>query len=314
MSILNQTSCATSGGNTGIPDCAVIVRNWRYGFLVPLSFVVRSSALGSQADFLQFMQLAAQEDSPSDRIYPLPPIEAVTDNTEEPVSETIGGTAFFVRDGKYNLTARYVKGGNCVSNALRKFNNGNYALIIVDGAGLVVGTRTGVADELKGIPLDNFNARAFRFATDSTVTNYSFNVVFDAAYINEGIAFVESNLADMLSITGLMNINLSLVGTRTAGVFVLQAKAGCAGVNLYDQYSADLADAALYEVLNKNGLVVPITSVAVAPASKGFTFTLDTTSPNYTSGQPYTVKGAGVSALVAADVDGYEIAPPIVVA
>lgn len=308
MSILNQTNCGTTGGNTGIPDCAVMIKNWKYGFLVPLSFAVPAASLISESAFLTYMQAAAQEDNPSQRIYPLPPIEAVTDNTEEPVSETIGGTAFFVRDGKYNLTARYVKGGNCVSNALRKFNNGNYALIGVDGAGLVFGTRVGAADELRGIPLDNFNARAFRFATDSTISNYSFNVVFDAAYINEGLAFVQTNLADMLGVTGLQNITLSLVAPRTTNTFTVQAKAGCAGINLYDLYATELADVTNYEV-TRNGLVVAITSVATAPGSKGFLFTLNASDPNYNAAGPFVVSGAGVSALVANDVDGYEILP-----
>jgi len=312
MSILNSFVCAAAGGNTGIADCAISIGLLKSGFLVPNSFELTEAQLADSATALAALQAAAQNDDPAQRIYPLPDFLSVTDNTEDLVTEAIGGVPVPVRDGNYNLLIRYLNGGNCLSNALSKFNSGSYRFLGIDNKGILFGTKEGTS--LKGVPLYYFYSRPFRFATDTTAINLSFQIVFEPIYLNSGLGFIQLNPADVLNISGLMNINLSLVGTRTAGVFVLQAKAGCAGVNLYDQYSADLADATIYEVLNKNGLVVPITSVAAAPASKGFTFTLDTASANYTSGQPYTVKGAGVSALVAADIDGYEIAPPIVVA
>lgn len=312
MSILNSFVCAAAGGNTGISDCAISLGLLKTGFLVPNSFELTEAQLADPATALAALQAAAQNNDPAQRIYPLPDFLSVTDSTEDLVTETIGGVPIPVRDGNYNLLMRYMNGGNCLSNALAKFNTGSYRFLGIDNKGILFGTKEGTS--LKGITLFYFYSRPFRFATDSTAVNYSFQIVFEPIYLNSGLGFIQLNAADVLAISGLMNINLSLVGTRTAGVFVLQAKAGCAGVNLYDQYSADLASADLYTVLNKNGLVVPITSVAVAPGSKGFTFTLDTTSPNYTTGQPYTVKGSGVSFLVAADIEGYEIAPPIVVA
>lgn len=312
MSILNSFVCAAAGGNTGIADCAISIGLLKSGFLVPNSFELTEAQLADPATALAALQAATRDNNPAERAYKLPNFASVTNNSEALVTETIGGVPFPVRDGINILLIRYTEGGNCLSNALAKFNSGSYRFIGIDSSGILFGTKDGTS--LKGIPLYYFHSNPFAFATDSTALNLSFQLAFEPKYVNQGLGFIQLNPADVLSITGLLNINLSLVGTRTAGVFVLQAKAGCAGVNLYDQYSADLADATLYEVLNKNGLVVPITSVAVAAASKGFTFTLDTTSPNYTTGQPYTVKGSGVSFLVAADIDGYEIAPPIVVA
>lgn len=312
MSILNSFVCAAAGGNTGISDCAITLGQLKSGFLVPNSFELTAAQLASPATALAALQAAASDDDPSQRIYPLPDFLSVTDNTEDLVSETIGGTAVPVRDGKYNLVIRYLNGGNCLSNALSKFNTGSYRFVGIDSKGVLFGTKEGTS--LKGVPLDVFYSRPFRFATDSTAINLSFQLIFEPVYLNAGLGFIQLNPADVLSISGLLNINLSLVGTRTTNTFTIKAKSGCAGVDLYNAYSTELADDTVYEVLNKDGLVVPITSVATAPSQKGWLVTLDSTSPNFTGGQPYTISGSGVSNLVAAGVVGYEIAPPLIVA
>lgn len=306
MSVLNQYVCAAAGANTGIPDCAVTLKNLKYGFLVPNSFELTEAQLATADSALAALQSAAVSDNPATRIYPLPTFESVTDNTEDVVSETIGGTPFIVRDGKYNLLFRYVKGGQCVSNSLAKFNNGNYRFIGVDSAGVLFGTKDGTS--LKGIPLDYFYSRPFRIATDSTIANFSFQIVFDSVYLNTGLGFISLNLADVYGIVGLKNINLSLVAPRVAGVFTLKTKTGCSGVDLYDTFGTQLAIVSNWAV-TRLGNLVTLTSVVKGPNTKGLVFTLDTADPDYNVAGPFLVSGAGVSSLVTNGVSGYEILP-----
>lgn len=309
MSILNQYVCAAAGGNTGVPDCAIQLKDLKKGFLVPSSFELTATDLATPESALAALQAASVNDDPALRIYPLPQFEEVTDNTEDVVTEAIGGTNFIVRDGKYNLLVRYVKGGQCVSNALRKFVNFNGGIIFVDSAGVVAGWKSGTS--LKGIPLNQFYPNPARIATSTTIANYSFTVSFEAAYFNEGLGFIQLNPADIFGISGLQNIVLSLVAPRSTTTFRLRTTTGCAAIDLYDQYGADLADTSNF-VVTRNGAVVTVTSIATDANTKSLLFTLDSTDPDYNAAGPFLVSGAGVSALVSNDVEGYEILPLLV--
>lgn len=306
MSILNQYACAVGGGNTGVPDCAISLKDLKGGFLVPSGFELTEAQLATPTTALTALIGASQNNDPALRAYPLPTFEEVTDNTEDVVTEAIGGTNFIVRDGKYNLSMRYVKGGQCVSNALRKFQNFNGGLILFDSAGVLFGWKSGTG--LKGIPLNQFYPNPARIATSSTIANYSFTVMFEAGYLNESMGFIQMNVADIMGVRGLQNIVLSLVAPRAAGVFRLKTTTGCAVQDLYDQYGADLAVLSNW-VVRRNGAEVTLTSVAEDPNTKSILFTLDTADPDYNAAGPFLVSGSGVSVLGSNGVEGFEILP-----
>lgn len=306
MSVLNQYACASAGSNTGIPDCAVTPKNFVGGFLVPNSFVLTDSQLATSSSALAALQAAASADNQGSRIYPLPPFLSVTDSTAQPITETIGGTPFIVRDGKYDFEMRYIKGGLCVSNALQKFNNGNYRIMLFDASGLLVGTKVGTG--LMGIPLNYFYARPFRIATDTTLANFSFSIVFDSIYFNVGLGFISLNPSDLAGVAGLINASLSLVGARAANVFTVKVLAGCSGSDLYPSYSTGLANIANW-LVTEGGKTITITSVVADPNSKGFIFTLDITDPDYSPTGPFLVSGSTLTALTTNGVLGYELQP-----
>jgi len=311
MSILNTATCATSGGNTGIPDCAFDIKSLKGGFLVPNSFVLTDTQLGSSASVLAALLAAANNDNPSQRIYPLPESVSFTDNSEDAVVQQLGfGTSVVVRDGKYNLTIQYTKGGMCLSKQLQKFNGSNWRWLGIDASGTLIGTKVG--NTLKGVPLDQFYAPPFKWNDGANITAYTYRLNFDPIHINQNIAFVPMNYADLVNISGIQNVVLSAPVARAAAVIKVKLNAGCAGIDLYDLFSTELAAVGNF-VVTEAGKNIDITSVAKDANLKAFTITVDTADPDYVSAGPFVVNLAPISVLTLAGVAGYEGIPLTVV-
>lgn len=307
MAILNTITCAAAGSNTGIPDCALTLKNVVGGFLVPNSFELTNTQLADSASVQAALLAAVNNNNPALRIYPLPEVVGITDNSEDPVTQTLGfGATVIVRDGKYNLTFQYTKGGNCVSNALTKFNNGNYKYIGFDAQGVLFGTKVGTS--LKGIPLDFFYNRPFKFNDGSNIAVYSYQISFNPNYINTGLGFLQMDLSVLQAYSGLLNVNLSLPTIRVTNVIKVKANTGCSGADLYDLYATELAAVSAW-VVTEAGKNITITSVAVDANLKAWTITLDATDPDYTVGGPFIVSLASVSVLTGLGVVGYESLP-----
>lgn len=302
--MINQIVCTAAGGNTGIPDCALTLKNTLTGFLVPSAFELTATNLLTTTATLAALVAAAANDNPLLRIYPLPEAVGVTDNSEDVTLQTFGyGAAVPVRDGNYNLTYAYTRGGNCVNNTLAKFNGLNYKFIGVDASGVVYGTKVGTS--LKGIPLDYFYAAPFKHNDGSNVAGFSWRISYKPNYVNSGLGFIQLDLNDVLAISGFLNINITLAAARATNVIKVKALSGCAGIDLYDTYSASLVTAANW-IVTENGAVITKTSVALDANLKAFTITLDASDPDYTVGGPFVVTLAAPSVLAGNGVTGYE--------
>lgn len=301
---VNQFICNVGGANTGIPDCAFTMANVLKTFLVPNSFVLTEANLATKELTLAALRAAALADLSSARIYPTPEIVGVTNNSEDVVTQTLGyGVPVVVRDGMYNIQFQYTDGGNCLSNALRKFNKTNVRVLFLDANGVLVGTKVG--ETIKGIPLHVFYARPFGFNDGANIANFSFQLTFSPNYINEDIGFIGLSLGDAMGIEGLQNINLKLV-SRAGAVLTVQAVTGCSKENLYDEFSADLANVANWLPKALNGNAITVTSVAAVPNSKSFAITQDSTDPDYSATAALTLNLAAPSVLSANDIPGYE--------
>jgi len=302
--MINQIVCTAAGGNTGIPDCALTLKNTVTGFLVPSAFELTAANLLTPEATLAALMTAANSDNPLTRIYPLPEAVGVTDNSEDVTLQTFGyGAAVPVRDGNYNLTYAFTRGGNCVNNTLQKFNGLNYRFIGVDASGVLYGTKVGTS--LKGIPLDYFYAMPFKHNDGSNVTGFAWRISYKPVYVNSGLGFIQLNLADVLNISGLLNINLVLPTPRVTNVIKVKAVTGCSGVDLYDTYSASLVTASNW-LVTEAGANITITSVALDANLKAFTITLDATDTDYNVAGPFVVKLAAPSVLTTNGIPGYE--------
>lgn len=309
MSILNTATCSTFGGNTGASDCSFDIKALKKGFLVPNSFVLTEAQLASTATVLAALTAAANNDIPALRIYPLPETVLFTDNSEDVVTQTLGfGIAVVVRDGRYNFTFQFLRGGLCLSKQLRRFNGGGYRWLGIDDSGALIGTKVGTG--LKGVPLDQFYASPAKINDGTNITAYTYRLTMDPAFINEGVGFVAMNYADVANISGLQNVNVKSL-SRVGGVLGIKLTAGCAETDLYDIYATEFADPTNF-VATQNGAVVNILSVAANPNTKGWIVTLDTADADYQAGQPVTLNLAPVSVLADNGIVGYEGIPSVI--
>jgi len=304
MSILNNKNCAVGGGNTGYGDCFLDLKNIVGGILVPSSREYTAEETESAATLLAAIQadiLAAA----ASRAYPLAAFEGLTDNTEDPTIQTLGyGGLAVTREGLYNLTLQFIQGGLCLSKSLRKFNQSNRSVLLFDANGVLVGWKSGTV--LKGIPLDMFYQRPFRFNDGTNVTNYSTQLVFKPQYLNDLIGFVEMSIGDLSALRGLQDIVLYETTGSNLPVLKIKAKTGCAGTDLYDLYSTDLASVPLWVATNEDGETIAITSVVVDPTLKAWTVTVDNADPNYPVSGPVYITLAPPIDLNNAGIEGFE--------
>jgi len=311
MSILNYKQCATSGSNTGTGDCPFDPKSIAGGFIVPANFELTDAQLASKDTAMAALLAAVNNDNPALRAYPLPEVVGVTDNSEDPVFETLGyGVPALVREGNYNWLFRFQRGAFCALKALMKFNGTGRKVILFDVEGSLIATKSGTS--AKGIPLYYFHAYKFKLNDGSANTVYSYGMAFNPVHINQNIAFIQLDYAQLLEITGIQNVVLSLVAPRAAGVFKVKTTTGCAGLDLYDLYATELGVAANFRV-TEAGKVITITSVVKDDNAKAFTVTMDTADPDYNAAGPFVVNLAPISVLSAAGVVGFEGIPLTVV-
>ncbi|KIO75577.1 hypothetical protein TH53_19760 [Pedobacter lusitanus] len=264
--------------------------------------------MASPETVMAALRAALINDNPSLRIYPFPVQVTFTDNSTDAAFQTFGsGSLAPVNDGMYDWTFQFTKGGLCLSNKLRKFNgNSNQKFLVVDGQGMLYGTKVGTS--LKGIPANYIFTDKLKAATYETATIYAYRVNFMPTYFNENIAFLKLNLVDLLGLNGLQDIVISNAAPRVTNVIKVKLTTGCAGIDMYDLYSTELAAVGNF-VVTEAGKNITITSVAADPNSKSFTITLDATDPDYSVAGPFIVSTAPVSVLTAAGVVGYEGKP-----
>lgn len=309
MSILNVMNCAEAQGNTGVAECPVDVKLLSFIIKVPNGFELTEAQMATKETALAALIEAVNNDNPSLRAYPFPAQVTFTDNSTDPTFQTFGsGSLGLANEGVYDWMFQFTQGGLCLSNALRKFNGGsNQKFVVVDLQGNLYGTKVGTS--LKGIPSHYIYTDKLKAATYTEVAVYAYRVNFMPRYFNEDIAFINLGYSELAAIEGLRNVNISLAVTpRVANVIKVRLKTGCSAVDLYTDYSTELAAVGNFRV-SRNGAVVTITSVAVDANLGAFTITLDATDPDYNVAGPFVVNLAPVSVLAAAGVVGFEGLP-----
>lgn len=301
MSILNTTICDDAGANTGFGDCAIDPKLPQFIIRVPKSFELTEADMADAATVMAKLIAATKADLFADRIFPYPQQVLVTDNSTDTTYQTLGGGfSVPVNEGMYDWTLQFMKGGKCLNDKLRAFNkNGNDYFFVVDADGRLFGQKVGTS--LKGMPANYIFTDKLKIATDTTITVYAYRVNFLPRYFNENGGSIPLDLAELGDLTGLQNIVPALVAPRVTTTFKFRPTTGCGGRNLYEQYSAELADPALYKFV-RNGTAIVISSVTVDPTTESLTVVLASAGAG-------TFGGSTVTLLDAAGVVGFEIQP-----
>lgn len=296
MSIINQYLCSALFGNTGIGQCSLIPKEIKGFFIVPRNFVITQA----NADALQsYLETAAANDLPTERIYPVHNLVGITDNSEEPVRETLGyGGNATLRQGNYSWTFRFLDGGLCLLRSLQRFNQQPVSILFYDADGVLFGRK--VSTGLAGVPVIDFNANKWTPSDGSVIAGFTVTIEMDSRYLNQDLAVIQDENVDLTSILGLQTAMLNVTAASASSVTV-QVMAACGGVNLYDLYAAQLADETVWTAVGVSGAAQTISAVAGVPASKSFTLTFTPTRTEATN-----LNLVQVSDLETAGINGFE--------
>lgn len=279
-------NCVQPGGNTGIGSCFNDLGVPVGAFIVPYGATYDTSSV---ANFLTAMQAATLNDDPLQRVYPIHELLQVTDSTPANTTQTFNSTGamFVVREGYFNWTFQFVKGGLCLLIALRKFNGQNWNIMFYDSYGKVWTMDAGSGLGAGANP-NNYWANTYKIADGTKLTEYTFTVDIEPTQFLDNMKLIDfaasGGLATLKTIVGLQNVTLVQLVARSTNVLKIGAVTSCGTVNMHNKYATQLAATGAWVATNKStGSIIAITSVADDTTDGGWTITLNASDPNYTA-------------------------------
>lgn len=312
MATINGLSCGSSILNTGVPACTFDPKEIIGAILIPKGKRFTASDVDN---FKSTLISLANADDKKTRIYPIGRFEAITDNSEDVVSQTLGyGSEYSIRDGQYRVQFQVVNGSKCFHTQLRSFKGqeNRFDVLFIDKQQAIMGTividSTSGEPTLGGYDLSQIYVPKMKFADGSNMAMYEIKFsLTDEAQLNDRFGFVlESDEPfDVLKeVLGILDVNLQNLtpSGATAGEKTIATMSGCGGQSLVDLFATELASPSLWVVKNAStGGDVTVTAVTAVAA--GFKLTLDTSDTDYPTGtQKLSIALAAPSVLSAADV------------
>jgi hypothetical protein len=302
MNKLHQLDCGTKTKNVGFKGCTL---DWKTIAGAFYSDSDRELSPAEVADLQNTLQQAAWADNKLERIYPIHNFLNPTDNTEEPVFQTFAdGSKAKVRDGVYDWTFQFTRGGFCLLQALRSHaNNGGYALFY-DKEGKILGKK-GRTGGLGFIPLQVFDAAPWRVNTGAATAVYAVHFIFDTEDVNKNAEFVQVDF-DLKQVEGLQDVKIVVNHfNKATGVINFNLITECGGSDLYDTYSDDFT-ASLFNAANaETGGTIAVSNLQKVPVSKSFNMTL---APGSLPASGFVSVGASMpSDLADANIEGFEV-------
>lgn len=307
---LNKPVCATSFGNTGFGECTLDPAEFEGAIQVGKDFSIATGDLATL--FTKFD--TARHAAIGARLFPYKNFISVTDNTEEPsITTTDYGAKYKTRDGDYDITFRYIKGGVQAHQEFQKNEGDGKYFYFFDKKGVLYGYKSGGA--LKPIPVDQFLVLPWRFATGADKASYLLRFIISQVYLNKGnLGFLSITDFNIRDIEGLQNVDLILAG-QAGNVLTVQARSSISDVDMHATYGTVMAAAGGWKCINKaTGATVTITTVA--STTGGWTVTLDsTTYTGLTAGAQLELSWVAPSVLSQSpyNVKGFETVEPLII-
>jgi hypothetical protein len=301
MSKLNKPLCATEYGNTGFGDCFLEPSKIIGVIQVPSTFQIAEANL---ADLQTYLETAVHA-APGSRLYPYHNFISVADNTEDvTINTTDYGSKLFIRDGYYDFTFRYLRGGVLAHNEFAKNEGTGKYFMFYDDNGVLYGYKSGGA--LKGIPCELFKVLPWRFPSGADAAQYLMRFIINPIYMNKGnLGFVKVTNFNLFDVQGLQDVSLELVSIAS-NVAIVKAYSKISAVDMYDAYSTNIAATAAWQAVNELGATCAITTVTTNSTEKGWNVTLN--AGTFNASDKIYLKWAEASVLKAAPilVEGFD--------
>lgn len=248
----------------------------------------------------------------ANKLFAFPEHEDVVDASEANVEGTLNqGLKMIIREGKPVYTLKVLAGQSLV-RLLRKFNNQNVRVLMLDSNNRIWGVKQGT--KFIGAQANLF-VSGLKFATGQNIEERVVTITLSylsASEVNDDAAFGEVDNSS--GIIGLIDVDLTQTAANAANVWHIGAEIPTAEIGqsifVADTYGTELADALLWEAFTGipvYGTPLAIDSVTYEPANKGWVVTFD--AVDYAALAALTkikVQWVTPALLEAADVDGLE--------
>lgn len=305
--------CSTVGQNTGGIDCDVVRGNPQV--LIPGSAIFDSTDYASSTTFeAAFTAKIKQSTGTSDKLFPFPVIQGVTDKTEAAKYGTLGyGLQIKLLRSKQGYEFD-VLAGTALEKRLMAFDSKIIPFFILDDNTNynMWGVQASNGDFSGAKYLVGVEPRGWGDAQNPKTTKITLSIVDSRDWVeNAAVAPTSFSSTDL---EGLNDVVLIEAAAHAANVHYIKTYVPTAqlgnGLDVTDQYGTELANAALWSAFTGVGYTTPlaITSVTYDATNKRLVFTFDSTA--YTalsSGATIKLVADDVPTLDAADVTGVEV-------
>jgi hypothetical protein len=269
---VNLPIAVVGGGNTGNSSYAVVPR------LIVGAILTSKNKKFTEADMLDFQKTLQDAclASGQDRIYPMFRFKEIADGSGDVTKNTSGyGVNEIVREGKYDWTFTFSQSTGLYNlQQLRMLNGGQYRAFFIDDNGNIIGTQDD-AGNFMGAALEYFYAKPWKVneGTKPAVVAAEF-AHSNMKDLNDNVAIYTPTFDVEDTVKGLLNLQLHSI-LVAAGKVTIGIRTEGDKVDVYPQYSTELAVVTLWKVLNvTTGLSVVPTTVAVNSAKSGWDVSL----------------------------------------
>lgn len=291
--ILNTPRCSSDGGATGVPTCQVDPKAIVGVILIDPSKSYRSTQFEELKGVLQ----ADTVETGKTRIHPIFRFVEMADSSEDVSIQTLGyGAKIPIKEGKFDWTFRFLKGGLCLLSNLRQFNGLNKKAIFVDEDNNLWGVINADGD-FTGFTLDFVYAYPFKATDGSKANEYRIRLVQSKPEEWDSYGVFQASWDVEETLKGIVNLHLDEVAIET-GQVTIRVETACDKVNLYDDYKTELADTNLWTVTKvSDGSDVSVTSVIADDDYSAFVV-------SFTGTGDHTITLVNSKVLYAADIGG----------
>lgn len=296
MNVLNTIVSTNSYGNTGVQTTYFDPKEIIGAILVPKSWVIDSTYLGALGVSLKSNLQADTRKAVGSRIFPIFSFGGITKSSEAPKYQKFGyGSERKASDGKYTWEFDLLQGGVSLIKNLRQFKASDYDVLFCTRDSYLIGTKTGTADEMKGVSCDLFDVQAWEPSDGTNAASYKvkFSLALGATKeLNEDIQYIKTDFDIEANVHGLINAHLTDNGTQSTTHIFVAATTNEGDVNLYDLYDDELNAAGCWIIKDNTGAIITPSGVAKVVATKGWDFT-----GTYATGTNVTVQLADATTL-----------------
>jgi len=269
--------CATLGGNAGKGTCDV--RMGRPKVVLPTRGKVFSANDLASSDAFKVALLAAMLLARTDanKVFAFPAMRIVEDNTADVTLGTLADGYEEVLNESLPLYKLQSTVGVCQQQAMCQFNGWTDKIFIVDHNNVLwyVQTSTGGG---QGWSVGNLYTNPPKFGNTANIQTADTRLAFGSIEeFKSSIGAIKLGF-DVTKLTNTVDVDLLEKAAAVANVITIGGTLKCIGLDIYDSFSTLLNNAARWVVKNvATGATIPVTSVALAPSTKGWALTIDTT-------------------------------------